>query len=240
MKTSWSALKQLIGNTSHHPSLFLTVIDPIGRIQSANSTMLREMELSDPKVAAINFFDLVHPSHRFELKNALADSCNTVQSSVELHLKNGHYHPMRWQINSLHKNPDGEKKFLCVGYKLAEDSRIEQFSQLLENNCHHIIEGLSGLVFHDINGELIAANQMAANLFETTLESMYQLRNIRKRWNNEWIIQNENGQPVPFEETAFMLAIRTGEPQKQVLGVRLDNGKTKWILFNSQPFKSSE
>lgn len=239
-KTSWSALKQLIGNTSHPENLFLTVIEPDGRIECANSTMIRNMEMGDPRLVTINFFDLVHPSHRVDLKNALQHTNGTRQPSLELHLKNGHYHPMKWQINPLHEDARAEKKFLCIGYKIADDKRINRFNELLKNHGELVTEGLSGLIFHDINGEMIAANQMTANIFETSLECLYQLKNIENQWNNEWLICSEDGKRLPFADTPFMRAIRTGEPHTDTLAIRLKNGSTKWIVFNSQPIQSGE
>ncbi|MGZ8515804.1 MAG: PAS domain-containing protein [Chitinophagaceae bacterium] len=234
-KTSWTALKQIIGDTGRETNLFLTVINEKGQISCANATMKRNLDLNDPRLVSINFFDLVHPAHLGNLKNALHDTMQTIQGGIELYIKNGHYHPMKWKISQLKDGWESEKKFLCVGYKIVDDERMNRFNQLLKNNYQLIIEGLSGLIFHDINGELIAANQKAANIFETTLEKLCQLKNIEQAWENEWTITNETGQPVRFEETPFVKAIRTGEPHTQTLVIRLRNGKNKRILFNSQP-----
>lgn len=236
-KTSWTTLKQIIGNTSRKTDLFLTVINEKGLITCANATMIRNLELNDPRLVSTNFFDLVHPAHLSDLKNALHDTTadNNSQGGIELYIKNGFYHPMKWQVNHLKDGFGFEKKFLCVGYKIVDDERMNRFNELLKNNYQLIIEGLSGLVFHDINGELIAANQKAANIFDTTLENLYQLKNIQHLWNNEWVITNEKGHPVTFEETPFAKASKTGESHTQTLVIRLRNGENKWILFNSQP-----
>jgi PAS domain S-box-containing protein len=234
-KTSWTALKQIIGDTGRQTNLFLTVINEQGQISCANATMKRNLDLKDPRLVSVNFFDLVHPAHVGNLKNVLHDSIHTIQGGIELYIKNGHYHPMKWKINQLKDGSGPEKKFLCVGYKIVDDERMNRFNQLLKNNYQMIIGGLSGLIFHDINGELIAANQKVADIFETTLENLYRLKNIEQAWENEWIITNEKGQAVRFEETPFAKATRTGEPHTQILVIRLANGKNKWILFNSQP-----
>ncbi len=234
-KTSWTTLKQIIGDTGRQTDLFLTVINQQGQISCANATMKRNLDLNDPRLVSINFFDLVHPAHLGNLKNALHDTMHAIQGGIELYIKNGHYHPMKWKISQLKDGSGSEKKFLCIGYKIVDDERMNRFNQLLKNNYQLIIEGLSGLIFHDINGELIAANQKAANIFETTLENLYRLKNIEQAWENEWTITNETGQPVRFDETPFVKAIRTGESNTQTLVIRLRNGKNKWILFNSQP-----
>lgn len=235
-RTSWTTLKQIIGDTDRKTDLFLTVINENGLINCANATMIRNLELNDPRVVSINFFDLVHPSHIGDFKNALKETSDDKNhKGIELYIKNGHYHPMKWQISHLQDGLGLEKNFLCVGYKIVDDERMDRFNQLLKNNCQLIVEGLSGLIFHDINGELIAANQKAAGIFETTLENLYKLKNVEQLWKNEWSIKNENGQPVAFEETPFVKAVKTGESHTQTLVIRLSNGKKKWVLFNSQP-----
>jgi len=234
-KTSWTTLKQIIGNTSRQTNLFLTVINEKGLISCANASMKKDLELNDPRLVSVNFFDLVHPAHLGHLKNALSQTTNINHGNVELYIKNGYYHPMKWQVDLLEEGTGIEKFFLCVGYKLVDDERTNRFNELLKNNFQLIVEGISGLIYHDINGELIAANQKAASIFGTTLETLYSLKNIAQLWKSEWSITNENGEPVAFEETPFIKAIKTGESHTQTLVIRLRSGEKKWILFSSQP-----
>lgn len=235
-KTSWTALKQMISSTGRQSDLFLTVINEKGLISCANANMKRNLDLNDPRLISINFFDLVHPSHIGDLKDTLLKVTDSnCQQQVEFYIKNGHYHPMKWQVGLLEGGPGAERKFFCVGYKIVDDERMIRFNSLLKNNYQLIVEGVSGLLFHDTNGELIAANQKAASIFETTLENLYNLRNIEQYWDHEWSITNENGQCVPFSATPFIKAIKTGEPATQTLIIRLKNGEKRWILFNSQP-----
>jgi PAS domain S-box-containing protein len=235
-KTSWTALKQMISSTGRQTDLFLTVINEKGLISCANANMKKNLDLNDPRLISINFFDLVHPAHVGDLKDTLLKINDSgCKHDVEFYVKNGHYHPMKWQVGLLEGGSGSEKKFLCVGYRIVDDERLNRFNCLLKNNYQLIVEGISGLLFHDTSGELIAANQKAASIFGTTLETLYNLKNIEQLWNNEWCITNENGQPVPFHETPFIKAIKTGESHTQTLIIRLGNGDKKWILFNSQP-----
>lgn len=239
-KTCWTTLKGLIGDNNGQTELFLTLINEEGLISCANATMVRCLEINDPRLASTNFFDLVHPAHIGDLKKTLlTTSVNSKPAGIELYVKNGHYHPMKWKVSCLQEN-SLEKKYLCVGYKIVDDTRMKRFNQLLKNNSQLIIEGISALIFHDINGELIAANQKAAAIFDSTLERLYQLKNIAHLWNNEWTITNESGQAVPFEEAPFKKAIKTGQSQTQILLIRLLNGEDKWLLFKSQPVAEEE
>ena len=101
-KTSWTTLKHLIGDTHRQTDLFLTVINEKGLISCANATMIRNLALNDPRLVSTNFFDLVHPAHLGDLKNALLDTPGeTNEGTIELYIKNGHYHPMKWQVSHL-------------------------------------------------------------------------------------------------------------------------------------------
>ena len=54
-------------------------------------------------------------------------------------------------------------------------------------------------------------------------------------WNSAWEITSENGFPVLFENTPFIRALKTGQPQTEVLIIRLRNEENRWLHFSSQP-----
>lgn len=109
------------------------------------------------------------------------------------------------------------------------------FNRLLKNNCHLIVVGPNRVVFHEMNGDLVAMNQKVASIFGTTVENLYQLQNIDVLWD-QWVIINESGQPVTFEETPFVRAAKTRTFQTQTLIIRLKNGDDRWRLFTRNPY----
>ena len=176
MKTQWQTIKELI-NTLKAEKPYLSVINCNGKIVKANSRMKKEFALPDPSVVETNFFDLVHPVNKEGLKKLLESNGNGIAVCTELYLKNGVFHPMKWAINSIELK--GQKVFLCGGRKLLSDDRLELFNQLGKENYQILIESLNAaVIFHDRNGELIASNQKTAELFNTTLERLYQLKDI--------------------------------------------------------------
>jgi PAS domain S-box-containing protein len=139
-------------------------------------------------------------------------------------------------VNFIETCGEETKNYLCVGHKILDDDRITKFNQLGEKNYQLIVEGLNaGVFFQDKKGELIAANQKAAEIFGTTLERLYQLTDIANLWNTAWEIKTEDGIPVPFEKTPFMKALQTGKSHTEVLHIRLRNGEYRWLHFSSQP-----
>jgi PAS domain S-box-containing protein len=237
MTNQWKSVKNLIGNIESRNDLFLSLIDENGTIICVNSNMQRNLHLKNPRQEPTNFFSLLHPEHVAVFKQAIDNSRTAnAPSSAELYLKNGYYHPMKWEVNYLGSQDDDKLNYLCIGYKLVDDERLKKFNQLGEKNYQLIVEGLNtGMLFQDRNGELIAANQKAAEIFDATLERLYQLKNIGQLWNTVWTVTTEAGEVVPFDKTPFMQALQTGRAQTEVLTIRLRSGEERFILFNSQP-----
>ncbi|HEX7903611.1 MAG TPA: PAS domain-containing protein [Chitinophagaceae bacterium] len=241
MARNWKLLKSIINEAGLQDDLFLSLIDQEGTILCANATMQKTMHLKNPREEKINLFSLLHPEHVVFLKDAIQFSHSTQNSaSAELYLKNGHYHPMKWQVNYIENQEENQPTYLCVGYKLIDDERLKKFHKLGEKNYQLIVEGLSaGFLFQDPQGELIAANKKAAEIFDSTLERLYQLKDIRTAWN-AWTIITETGEPVGFNDTPFMKALHTGKRQSAILKIRLLSGEDRWIAFDSQPLFDEE
>ncbi|HEX2630798.1 MAG TPA: PAS domain S-box protein [Chitinophagaceae bacterium] len=236
MAKQWTALKNLISSEELQKNPFLTLINREGRILCANSAMQRSLHLDNPRHTSVNFFTLLHPDHIPLFREAINEShAGKSAPATELYLKNGYYHPMKWAVKFF-DNAESGPQYLCFGYKLVDDERLQQFNSLGEKNYQLIVEGLNaGIVFQDNKGELIAANSKAAEIYNTTLERLYELRNIESLWNSVWKVTTEAGEPVLFADTPFMVALRTGKAQSEVLNVRLHNGEHRLIHFNAQP-----
>ena len=237
MNRKWAAMKGIIQTWDHQKNLFLSLINEEGTIVCANANMVRTLQLQNLRIEKKNFFDLLHPVNLTEFKRALRN-CRDSKSpySTELYLKNGFYHPMKWQFSYLEDDGEKTKTYLCVGHKLMDDEKLTEFNRLGEKNYQLIVEGLNaGILFQDYRGELIAANQKAAEIFNSTLERLYQLKDVEKLWNTTWEITTEEGRRISFNKTPFMRALQSGMHQSEVLIIRVNNGEDRWIHFSSQP-----
>lgn len=236
MTTKWTLLKSFIAGHEKQNELFLSLLDEEGNILSANARMIRSLQMKDPRREKINFFQLLHPANKEVFRDALHSSAVTGKPlSTELYLKNGFYHPMKWQLVCLEQNGEKGKKYFCAGYNLADKDRLEKFARIGKSNYQHIVETLGeGVLLQDLNGELISVNHRTAEIFDTTLERLYELKDIEQNWDRIWDITDENGFKVPFSETPFMKAAQTGQLCTQILCVRLKNGSFRKLKFISQ------
>ncbi len=237
MKKAWGKMKGIIGSYSQDKDIFLSLINKDGTICCANANMIRSLHLQNPRLTKTNFFDLLHPANLNDFKTAILNSEKKKDPySIEISLKNGYYHPMKWQVNNLQDRKNKTSTYLCIGHKILDDERLKQFNKLGEKNYQLIIQSLNtGIFFQDKKGELIAANQKAAEIFNTTLERLYQLHDIKELWNFTWKVTNEKGDHVIFENTPFIKALQTGTAQEELLIVRMSNGEERNIYFNCQP-----
>ncbi|MBC7950041.1 MAG: PAS domain S-box protein [Chitinophagaceae bacterium] len=233
-------MKNIISNSTRRTVLFLALIDEDGIISCLNATMINHFDLHNPRLVSTNFFDLIHPVHVSEFKRLIQNAEPGVDKSMELYIRNGYYHPMKWQVSALEQANCTKKTYLCLGYKIIDEDRLKKFNELAARHYQLIIEGLTSVIFHDRNGEIIAANRKTADMFGATLERLYEIKNMESLWETQWSIFDEAGERVRFRNTPFMMAMRTGKAQKQTLRIQLKNGEHRWMLFNSQPLPLDE
>ncbi len=133
MKIQWKELKPIISAIGRKSKQYLAVLDEQGNILLANSTMIKELNLKNPRQVRSNFFSLLHPEHVESFRNAFQYSVkNDSPYSMELNLENGHCSPIQWQVNYLSGKANGFKTFLCQCALKAEDTT--GLKQLMQNN----------------------------------------------------------------------------------------------------------
>jgi PAS domain-containing protein len=102
MDNRWTVLKNIIRSNGYRNGMFLSLIDKEGRIVSANASMIKTLHLGNPRSETYNILELLHPEHIDPFRQALNDSqANGRHSSAELYMKNGYFHPVRWNISYL-------------------------------------------------------------------------------------------------------------------------------------------
>ncbi|MBN8685627.1 MAG: PAS domain S-box protein [Chitinophagales bacterium] len=236
MRVLMSDLKRMIEEAAVPPERFIFLVREDGRILSANSRMIRSLHLSSPRLSEQNLFEMIHPVNLSAFRQLIQEAGESpVAGTLEIFLKNGLYHPMKWHIRTV-AHAENSRVFLCVGHKLLDERRAYQFHQLGEKNYQLIFESLdAGILFQDQNGEIIAVNQKTAEILNVTLERLYQLKHIAKQWDHNWTIRTESGEIVTFEQTPFAKAISTRQRQTDVLVIHLRDGQKRWLHFSSQP-----
>ena len=192
MKNTWAILKSIIGTYKEHSDIFLSLIDEEGNIVCANSNMVKTLHLKNPRTEKTNFFDLLHPVHLPDFKTAIRNSCESnIASSMEIYLKNGYYHPMKWQVNCLENNSK-DKTYLCLGHKILTNNQRKQFNLPGEDNVAGTYTVVSTIA------DLIAKKKLAMKLKEA--KTLY--RSFMDQTPNlAWVVDEDS--KLVFASRAF-------------------------------------
>jgi PAS domain S-box-containing protein len=166
------------------------------------------------------------------------------QSTVETRIKGPAARRVSWEIKCIEKGGNSSDRFLLVGAPHEVENRhspklLESMRKLNENiqfERHHyetIMERLGvGIILQDGRGVITAANLRTAELFNVSLEDMYQDNAFEQLWKTT----GRNGNPVPFENSPPMKALRTGETQvSEILTIAGHGNDKRQVVINSLP-----
>ncbi|HWR33496.1 MAG TPA: PAS domain S-box protein [Chitinophagaceae bacterium] len=177
MRVQWKQLKPIIASSGFPDKQYLTVVDEEGAIILANSRMVKELKLKNLKQAKCNFFSLLHPVHIEDFRNAFRYTVkNNSPYSMELQLKNGQTHFMKWQVSFLPEY-NSKKTFLCIGHDKPEKHSGPPSSFRLDEAAGTIFQGFmknSPNMIWVVNDEavLLYANQVFFDYFRLTEEAL--------------------------------------------------------------------
>jgi PAS domain S-box-containing protein len=168
---------------------------------------------------------------------AVADQLVNLLAVIEKKLENDPGKPT--SSPELKFNPEEYNDLLRSNAEL--DKRIKQ--QIAENNEYSIkheavLAALhEGIIIQNADGVLISANGSAERLLGMTADQMKGLTSMSPDWGTI----AENGQPLPGELHAPMLALKTGQPQiNQILGITKKDKVIVWLSVNAQPLIDKE
>jgi diguanylate cyclase (GGDEF)-like protein/PAS domain S-box-containing protein len=90
----------------------------------------------------------------------------------------------------------------------------------------------TGVVYQDADGRITDANPAAQRILGLTFDQMQGRTSIDPRWRSV----REDGSDFPGEEHPSMVALRTGQPVRNVvMGVQVPGREQAWILINAIP-----
>lgn len=90
----------------------------------------------------------------------------------------------------------------------------------------------TGVVYQDANGQITDANPAAQRILGLTYDQMQGRTSIDPRWR----AVREDGSDFPGAEHPSMVALRTGQPVRNVvMGVHVPGREQAWILINAIP-----
>ncbi|MEA5514205.1 diguanylate cyclase domain-containing protein [Nodularia sp. UHCC 0506] len=122
---------------------------------------------------------------------------------------------------------------------ITERKRMEEALRESEKRYRSVISTIAeGIVLQQADGSISACNESAERILGLTADQMMGRTSIDPRWR----AIHEDGTSFPYETHPFMITLRTGEPQFNVImGVYKPDDSLSWISINSQPlFQENE
>ena len=167
----------MIASSGFLDKQYLTVVDEEGAIIMANSRMIKKMNLKNLKQAKCNFFSLLHPVNIENFRNAFRYSVmNNSPYSMELQLKNGQYHTMKWEVSFL-PGYKPKKTFLCIGHEEHQEKIKPPSSLLTGENASTVFQCFMNntpnmIWVVDEDAALVYANQVFFEYFRLTEDAL--------------------------------------------------------------------
>lgn len=213
---------------------YLLVIDKNGKIHFANSHLVSNLNLRSEKLLQYNFFNFLEPRRLEGFKEVMNQVESTAsQRTIETSIRNGSLHWIKWEVSKYSAKNGDTQKYYCIGYDILDKSRVKKMKQVARKHYESIMEGLTiGVILQDNQGEVLASNQKTAEIFEISIEELYETGLIKSLWKS---FAGKEGN-LEYTASPTYQALETGQLQKNIsLNYITKSGKKKTILVNSQP-----
>lgn len=128
---------------------------------------------------------------------------------------------------------EGDMVWTGVLTDVSERKRLEAVLTASEEKYRTLFETVpQGVVYQDTAGRITSANPAAQRILGLTLAQMQGRTSVDPRWQ----ALREDGSPFPGDQHPAMVALRTGQPVKDVLmGVAVPGRGYAWLLLNAMP-----
>ena len=128
---------------------------------------------------------------------------------------------------------DGDTVWTGMLTDVSERKRLEAVLKASEEKYRTLFETVpQGVVYQDKEGRITSANPAALRILGLTLAEMQGRSSVDPRWQ----ALTEDGNVFSGEQHPSMVALRTGQPVKDVLmGVTVPDRGHAWLLVNAMP-----
>ena len=154
------------------------------------------------------------------------------QQAIEIRLVQNNQKPLNIRLEAA-MSPDGKSCRLMV-QDISHRKRAEESQQRSEERYRTVVNAMAeGVVVQSPDGTIIDCNEQAARILGLTRDRLLGKTSRDPRWR----AVREDGSPFPGEEHPAMIALKTGQPCREVvMGLQSHKGgEWYWININAEP-----
>jgi PAS domain S-box-containing protein len=182
--------------------------------------------------------DLVHPDDRERVAEStrarLAGEMEAIQYRFRIIRKNGEI--IDCEVLGRRVDYQGRPAIMGTLMDITDRKRAEDALRESEARYRTVIAAIAeGVITHDAEGNVIAANSSAKQILGLTTEQMLEgaLADVH------WTVIREDGSPFPMADRPVRKTLATGQSQSGiVMGLQRPEGNTTWLMNNSEPLYS--
>jgi PAS domain S-box-containing protein len=206
---------------------YFAVINEHGIIQYANGQLENCIHIDTTNPSKNLFFHFLSPVGVQNLKDALQEAGYAGNPSfLNMHLLNSTAHKAAWHVARLKTSCNRPALFICIGQKKIIEKPTNK------NSSFKLADPLvPGILVMNSNGNVIDANDRAANLLNTNPESLLNNAQLADLCSTLKIFTD----PVSFEEHPPMKALLAGKAYEQVIELHAGSPESKWLHFTFYP-----
>jgi len=187
------------------------------------------------EVIGQSVLDFVKTEHRSIVRDAITRVFNgEANVDYEVEAKGDHGNTVWWasRCGPVYRN-GLIVAAIIITRDISERHAIEFALKESEKLNRSIVEVLAeGIVVQDSEGHIISSNRAAKNILGRPSETTQGKHST----DDDWSVIREDGRPFPGTQHPAMIALQTGESQRDVvMGVMRPDGERVWISVNSTP-----
>ncbi|HLL54902.1 MAG TPA: ATP-binding protein [Myxococcaceae bacterium] len=184
----------------------------------------------------MGWLEAVHPDDRERVRQAtlraVADE-RPFELEYRLRRADGTYADLLGRGAPVRDEQGRIREWVRATIDVTDKKRAEAAVRQSEERSRAIIAALSeGILLQDADGRLRLANASAERLLGVPLTARAGMLARHPDWRTCY----EDGRPMPPEEQPSQVALRTGQPQSNVVvGLERPDGTRTWLSVNAQP-----
>ena len=180
--------------------------------------------------------ELIKPG--FEAFVALARLGRTDERAWTYVRKDGGQIPVLLTFTALRGRSGEITGFLGMAKDISAYQRAEREARASRKRLDTIFNSATyGLTLQNTQAEILECNAAAERILGLTRDQL----SGRSSTDPRWRAIHEDGRPFPGETHPASVALRTGEPVRDVtMGVHRPDGSLAWVLINAEPVRDAE